>query len=175
MPSTAGQLLVATPDLQDPNFVRTVVYIVRHSQNGAMGFVVNRAIGDVAAADLARVLAIEETSVSGAIRVHAGGPVEPRFAFVLHSRDYAVDGTVVVSTDMAFTAQDDLTVALFAAKAAPRRRLVVFGHAGWAPGQLDAEIEANAWIVVPAEPDLVFDDDLATKWGRALALFELRL
>ena len=173
--STAGQLLVATPELQDPNFVQTVVYVVSHSPEGAMGFVVNRVIGTVRAADLAGVLGIEAARASGDVRLHVGGPVAPRLPFVLHSRDYATDGTIVVDGSIAFTAGTDVEVAMFTVKGAPARRLVVFGHAGWAPGQLDAEIAANVWVVVPAEDAIVFDDDVDTKWQRALALFEVTL
>ena len=175
VPSTAGQLLVAAPELQDPNFVQTVVYMVRHSPDGALGFVVNRALGEVPAGEIGKAFAIApEQLPDAAVRVHAGGPVAPRLGFVLHSRDYAADGTLAVDADVALTAQGDISGAMFSDQG-PRRRLVLFGHAGWAPGQLDAEIEARAWLIVPAEEAIVFDDELASKWERALALYEVRL
>ncbi len=175
VPSTAGQLLVAAPELQDPNFVQTVVYMVRHSPDGALGFVVNRALGEVPAGEIGKAFDIApEQLPAAAVRVHAGGPVAPRLGFVLHSRDYAADGTLAVDADVALTAQGDIDGAMFTDQG-PRRRLVLLGHAGWAPGQLDAEIEARAWLIVPAEEAIVFDDELASKWERALALYEVRL
>jgi putative transcriptional regulator len=100
--------------------------------------------------------------------VHFGGPVEPGRGFVLHSGDYREEATLTVSDEFGITATLDILKAIGVGEG-PRQSLVALGYAGWAPGQLDAEIQANGWLSVDADPDLVFDVDLDAKWERALA------
>jgi putative transcriptional regulator len=100
--------------------------------------------------------------------VHFGGPVEPGRGFVLHTPDYHDNGTLVVGDNFAITATLDILRAMGRGEG-PSRSLFALGYAGWAPGQLDAEMQANGWLSVPADSDLVFDDDFAAKWQRALA------
>jgi putative transcriptional regulator len=100
--------------------------------------------------------------------VHFGGPVEPGRGFVLHTADYREEATLVVGGEFAVTATLDILRAI-GKGAGPRRSLLALGYAGWAPGQLDAEMQANGWLSVPADCDLVFDDDFDAKWRRALA------
>jgi len=163
-----GQLLVATPRMPDPRFVRTVIYMVRHDATGAMGLVLNRPIGDAPLARLMERLGLESKGVSGNIRVHYGGPVEGARGFVLHTAEYVRKGTVVVDNAVALTSQPAILLDI-ATGTGPRRALFALGYAGWAPGQLEAEIEAGAWVTVPADEALVFDDDYEGKWQRAIA------
>ena len=164
----AGQLLVATNELRDPRFVRTVVFMVRHDAGGAMGLVVNRPVGEVPLADLLNRLGIEGRGVGGEIRLHYGGPVEPNMGFVLHTTDYTTEGTQVLQGGIALTSQTEVLRAI-GAGTGPRRSLFTLGYAGWAPGQLEAEIAAGAWITVPADAGLVFDGRSDKKWERAMA------
>jgi putative transcriptional regulator len=164
----AGQLLVATNELRDPRFVRTVVFMVRHDAGGAMGLVVNRPVGEVPLADLLKRLGIEGRGVGGEIRLHYGGPVEPNLGFVLHTTDYTTEGTQVLQGGIALTSQTEVLRAI-GAGTGPRRSLFTLGYAGWAPGQLEAEIAAGAWITVPADAGLVFDERSDKKWERAMA------
>jgi len=164
----AGQLLVATNELRDPRFVRTVVFMVRHDAGGAMGLVVNRPVGEVPLADLLNRLGIEGRGVGGEIRLHYGGPVEPNLGFVLHTTDYTTEGTQVLQGGIALTSQTEVLRAI-GAGTGPRRSLFTLGYAGWAPGQLEAEIAAGAWITVPADAGLVFDGRSDKKWERAMA------
>ncbi len=164
----AGQLLVATTDLKDPRFVRTVIYMVHHDAGGAMGLVVNRPIGDTSLAELLQGLGIDGNGVKGGIRLHYGGPVEPRRGFVLHTTDYTSDSTRVVSDGIAMTIGTEIFRAI-GAGTGPRLSLVALGYAGWAPGQLEGEISGGAWVVVPADEALVFDQDYGKKWDRAMA------
>ncbi|MBI4841844.1 MAG: YqgE/AlgH family protein [candidate division NC10 bacterium] len=163
-----GQLLVATDELRDPRFVRTVVYMVRHDAGGAMGLVVNRPLGQVPLAVLLERLGMEGKAVGGEMRVHYGGPVETARGFVLHTSDYVTQGTQVVRDGIALTAQPEIFRAI-GAGAGPRRTLFALGYAGWAPGQLEAEIRAGAWITVPADEGLMFDEHFEKKWNRAMA------
>ncbi|HEX5795604.1 MAG TPA: YqgE/AlgH family protein [Geminicoccaceae bacterium] len=166
--SVAGRLLVATPELEDPNFYHTIVYMVKHDGGGAMGLVLNRVLGKGPVAELLEGLG-EEGKVDPAaeIEVHFGGPVESGRGFVLHSPDYDGEDTVVLSDLVALTSSLDVLRAI-AAGEGPKRSLLALGYAGWAPGQLEAEITAGAWEVVEPDEGLLFDDQVDTKWQRAL-------
>jgi putative transcriptional regulator len=166
--SLAGRLLVATPDMRDPRFVESVIYMVRHDASGAMGLVVNRPLQQVALAHLLEQFGIGGAQAQGGILVHWGGPVEAGKAFVLHTSDYRAEGTVVVKERVAFTGNRKILEAM-AARAGPRRLLFALGFAGWAPGQLEAELERGGWLTAGADEDLLFDDDYASKWRRATA------
>jgi putative transcriptional regulator len=166
--SLTGQLLVAMPQMTDPRFARTVVYLCAHSSDGAMGLVVNRLIDSLTFASLLSQLGVEAEAVPTDMPVHFGGPVESSRGFVLHTSDYLQDSTLVIDDDIALTATVDVLKAI-ARGAGPRRRVLALGYAGWAPGQLDAEIQANGWLLVPADLDLVFGMENASKWQRALA------
>jgi putative transcriptional regulator len=172
--SLAGQLLVATDELQDPRFVRTVIYMVHHDPGGAMGLVVNRPIGDTSVAELLEGLGIEGNGVKGGVRLHYGGPVEPRRGFVLHTTDYVSESTRVVAGGIAVTVGTEILRAI-GTGTGPRLSLVTLGYAGWAPGQLEGEIAAGAWIVVPADEGLVFDQNHEKKWNRAMARRTIQL
>ena len=163
-----GQLLIAMPAMQDPRFARTVIFICSHNSDGAMGLVVNKLFGSLTFSELLKQVGIEATGVKNQIRVHFGGPVESGRGFVLHSPDYVKEGTLVVESDIALTASVDILKAI-AEGQGPRRSFLALGYAGWGAGQLDSEIRANGWLNAPADQSLVFDDDLDTKWKRAMA------
>jgi putative transcriptional regulator len=163
-----GQLLIAMPQMSDPRFERSVIYLCAHSAAGAMGLVVNRAIDHITFPDLLQQLGIETETVQQQIMVHFGGPVESGRGFVLHSADYIQDSTLVVNDDVALTATVDVLKAM-ASGEGPRRSLLALGYAGWAPGQLDAEIQANGWLHSLADEDLIFGADLDDKWPGAMA------
>lgn len=163
-----GQLLIAMPTMRDPRFTRTVIYICAHSADGAMGLVVNRLVGSLTFPDLLDQLGIEPESDVEKIRVHFGGPVETSRGFVLHSADYGGDGTLDVDDRIGLTASLDILKDI-AAGQGPRRSLLALGYAGWGPGQLDEEIQANGWLTVAADEALIFDELLDDKWERAIA------
>lgn len=166
--SLTGQLLVAMPSMTDPRFERTVIYVCAHSAEGAMGLVVNRLIDSLTFPGLLEQLGIETSGLDDDLPIHFGGPVESSRGFVLHSADYVQDSTLVIEHDVALTATIDVLRAI-ASGQGPRRRVMALGYAGWAPGQLDAEIQANGWLLVPPDQELLFDADNDTKWDRALA------
>ena len=166
--SVAGRLLVATPELEDPNFDHTIVYMVEHDGGGANGLVLNRVLGSGPVAELLEGLGIEgEVDPAAEIEVHYGGPVESGRGFVLHSPDYSGESTIVLSDLVALTTSLDVLRAI-AAGNGPKRSLFALGYAGWAPGQLEAEIAVGAWVIVEADEALLFDDQLDSKWQRAL-------
>ena len=167
--SLGGQLLVAMPQMQDPRFARSVVYLCAHSaEGGAMGLVINKLIGSLTMEELFKHLEIEPPRSNRPRPVHFGGPVEAARGFVLHTADYREEATLVVDGNIAVTATLDILRAIGRGEG-PQRSFLALGYAGWAPGQLDAEIQANGWLSVAADDDLVFDAELDGKWQRALA------
>ena len=171
----AGQLLVATSELDDPRFSRTVIYMVRHdARTGAMGLVVNRQLGEVPMAVLLKQSGLPSAGAKGSVRLHVGGPVEATRIVVLHTDDYAGPDTVKVSNGVAVTAEPSILLSIAEGKG-PRRARFSLGYAGWVPGQLEAEMEAGYWIVVPSDAAIVFDDADETKWDRAMARRKISL
>ena len=164
--SLAGRLLVATDALRDPRFARTVIFVVRHSAEGALGLVVNVRIGE---APFERALApfgLDVPPGSGNVPVYYGGPVEQQRGFVLHTPDWTGEGTLVIDGHFALS-EDPKVLQSIAQGRGPRRALFCLGYAGWAPGQLDAELGSGAWGVAPADERLVFDEDPQVKWIEA--------
>jgi len=164
----AGQMLIAMPQMQDPRFARTVVYLCAHTAEGAMGLVVNRLFNALTFPDLLEQLDITPTVACDPIRVHFGGPVESGRGFVLHTADYCQETTLMVDKEVGLTATVDVLRAI-ADGSGPSKSLLALGYSGWNAGQLDSEILENAWLNVPADPELLFGTELDHKWERALA------
>lgn len=160
-------MLVAMPTMSDERFTRSVVYLCAHTEDGAMGLVVNKLLDSLTFPDLLEQLGLESSNRGDQIRVHFGGPVESARGFVLHSTDYLHDATMMVDDNIALTATVDVLKAM-ASGEGPNRSLLALGYAGWAPGQLDAEIQANGWLMVPADEELVFGEDVGSKWHQAI-------
>lgn len=163
-----GQLLVAMPQMLDARFARTVIYLCAHTEDGAMGLVVNKVMENVRFPDLLEQLDLTPPVPGRDIRVHCGGPVETGRGFVLHSADYVQDATMVIDENIALTATTDILQDI-ADGDGPRKSLLALGYAGWGPGQLDAEIRANGWLSVPADDGLVFNREIDQIWQGALA------
>ena len=163
----AGQLLVAMPGMKDPRFEKSVIYMCAHNSDGAMGLVINRALQSLTFPDLLEQLGIDPMDTAERINVHFGGPVESGRGFVLHSRDYLQEATMVVDTDIALTATVDI-LKVIADGDGPRRSLLALGYAGWGPRQLDFEIKSNGWLHVAADSELVFGGNLDGKWAQAM-------
>ena len=170
----AGQLLVALDDNRDPRFVETVIYMLRHDGDGAMGLVVNRPLAEVAAGELLARFGVRDTTAQGDIRVHYGGPVEPGRGVVLHTADRMLTDSQLVADGIAFTATAEMLKAIAAGKG-PRRSLVLVGYAGWAPGQLEGELQRGVWATVPSDAAFLFEGDPERMWERALARRKLRI
>lgn len=164
-----GKLLIAMPTMRDPRFVRSVIYLCAHNEEGAMGLVVNRLIGTLTFTDLMAQLNLAAPQAEPDKKIHFGGPVETSRGFVLHSAEYRQEETMLVDDGFGLTATIDILRAI-AAGGGPRRSLLALGYAGWGPGQLDTEIQENGWLSVDADAALVFDEgDLDHKWERAMA------
>ena len=163
-----GQLLIAMPTMEDPRFAQSVIYLCAHTPEGAMGLVLNRPLQRPKFDDLLRQLEVAPVPPARRIQLCAGGPMDNARGFVLHTADWTGEGSLRVNESLALTASLDVLKAI-AEGNGPREGLLALGYAGWGPGQLDAEIQQNAWLSVPADETIVFDDGHETKWRRALA------
>ena len=169
-----GKLLVAAPALAETFFERTVIYVCAHSlQDGAMGLIVNRRLSQPGLDDLFAQLGIEPNPPERRIGVCMGGPVEHSRGFVLHSADWAGEGSLDVDGQTSLTASLDILREL-AAGQGPKRAMMALGHAAWSSGQLEQEIlRDSSWFVAPAMDDIVFGTDHARKWRKALEAIDI--
>jgi putative transcriptional regulator len=170
-----GQMLIAMPTIGDQRFARSLIYLCAHSADGAMGIIVNRRSRSLKFTELLVQLEVieEEDAIRlpprlGKVQVLRGGPVETGRGFVLHSPDYhATSATLAIDQDISLTATVDILRAM-AQGEGPRRAVLALGYAGWASGQLEQEIQQNGWLTCAADESLVFDEDHASKYDRAL-------
>lgn len=170
-----GQLLVAMPGMADPRFARSVIYLCAHSEDGAMGLILNQPSRVKNFPELLVQLNIiapeEQISLprdASRIQVLTGGPVQTDRGFVLHSPDFHLtNSTLPIDDSVSLTATVDILRAI-AAGEGPDRALLALGYAGWDAGQLETEIQHNGWLHCPSDPALVFDHRLDTKYDRAL-------
>lgn len=171
-----GQLLLAMPAMSDKRFARSVIYMCLHNEEGAMGLIINQRADNVSFAKLLGELGVIEKGGEDDVPAHLleksvqiGGPVETGHGFVLHSADFTTGkSTVEIDRATRLTNTLDILKAMARGKG-PERTLVALGYAGWAPGQLEGEIQANGWLSCPADPELVFDDNLELKYDRAMS------
>jgi len=171
-----GKMLIAMPTMGDDRFTRTLIYMCAHSDEGAMGLVVNKIAPTIQFPELLEQLEIPasltpqgERCVSPTVPVLQGGPVETGRGFVLHSQDYHQDNaTLPISENVSMTATVDVLKAI-AHGTGPDKAMLALGYAGWAPGQLEHEIQANGWLHCEADDDLLFGINLDDKYDQALA------
>jgi len=136
--SLVGQLLVASPDIRDPRFSHTVILIVRHSRDGALGIVINRPVGEQPVAKLLEAIGQNESGVSGNVQVFAGGPVEPSLGFIVHSAEHHRAQTLDIDGRVAMISSPEVLRDI-GHNTGPRQSLVAFGYTGWGSGQLENE------------------------------------
>jgi putative transcriptional regulator len=163
-----GQLLVASPQLTEAVFSHTVILIVEHSDQGALGIVINQPFEERTIASLLKDFGKEDNSVQGKVQVFAGGPMEPGVGFIVHSLDYHRAETQAIDSNIAMTASIEVLRDMGHGKG-PKKSLVAFGYAGWGPGQLEVELARHDWVTIPEEPALLFDDDRKKVWDDAMA------
>lgn len=170
-----GQMLIAMPSMGDERFARSVIYVCAHSTEGAMGIVVNQPAPNISFPDLLVQLEvipatdlIQLPSTAGEVKVLKGGPVDAQRGFVLHSSDFCIENsTLPIDDGVCLTATLDILKAI-ARGSGPRSAILALGYAGWAPGQLENEIQHNGWLHCAADPELIFSPDTGGKYTRAL-------
>ena len=162
--SLKGWFLVAAPDMPDPRFAGTVIYMIRHGPAGAMGFVINRVLAEDWAENILDPDSAPAERTGRKIAVHYGGPVGATEGFILHSGDFPTGRSVRVTGDVWLSADPGI---LREMGRRAGRGLFILGYSGWAPGQLESELARDDWAVAPGDTALLFDPDLAGKWRRA--------
>jgi putative transcriptional regulator len=165
--SLTGRLLVALPNMKDPRFSESVIYIVKHDREGAFGLVINRVLTSAPIEEVLAGFGVDEKGGKGEIAIHYGGPVSPRQGFVLHSDDIVRENSTRVNNGMAITS-DPTIIRDIALGKGPRQFLLIVGYAGWAPGQLEGELQAKAWFSIPADKEIIFSKQPEKKWQRAM-------
>src|SRR5580704_4874881 len=170
-----GQMLIAMPTMMDDRFSRSVVYVCAHSSEGAMGIIVNHPAPNINFSELLVKLdvipqadVIQLPTRAGVVKVMRGGPVETERGFVLHSADFFIDNsTLPIDEGICLTATIDILKAI-ARGDGPTSAILALGYAGWAPGQLENEIQGNGWLHCAADSELIFGPDIGSKYERAL-------
>ena len=163
-----GKFLIAMPGMNDPRFEKSVIFMCAHSGDGAMGLIVNKPVAGLAFRELIEKLEMQATDETPDLAVLYGGPVQTGNGFVLHSSDYEEqESTMPISDDLALTGTRNILKAM-AEGLGPKKAVFTLGYAGWGPGQIESEIRANGWIHCDADPIILFDADMGSKWNRAL-------
>jgi len=164
----SGKLLIATPSIGDTRFDHSVVLMCDHTSEHAMGIILNKPVEGLQMPAVLDQLGVENANVAADFPVLNGGPVECDRGFVVHSNDFESEGsTLSINPHISLTATQEVLKAI-ASESPPRQSLLALGYAGWGPGQIESELVANAWLVVDADEDLIFDDDAPAKWEKAL-------
>lgn len=165
MESLQGHFLIATPQMSDPRFRESVIYLCVHNRDGAMGLVINQPVQDVRLEDIFinAGIPLPERPLG---KVYLGGPVETGSVFILYSAEYSIVNQLAVSATVSLSRDPQMFYDL-AAGLGPRSSLVTLGYAGWGPGQLEAELSVDGWLVLPALDEIIFHTPDHQKWRQA--------
>ena len=161
------QLLIAMPDMADPNFSRSVTLLCQHNEEGAIGITINRQSGFTLGELLFQLNIPCENQEISSIPVLEGGPVSPDHGFVLHTPIEGFDSSVKINDDIMVTTSRDIVSAIAAGRG-PEQFLIALGYAGWGDGQLESEMRQNAWLSVPADKAILFETALSSRWEKAV-------
>jgi putative transcriptional regulator len=164
----AGNLLIASAQIQDPRFYHAVILILQHNQDGAFGIIINHPLASETIANLLAAAGEVDNSVEGTVTVLSGGPVQPELGFVVHSTDYRRGDTMAVDGKVAMTASREVLKDI-GHHHGPKNCFFAFGYAGWSAGQLEGEIARRDWFTALEDADLVFGEDRGSVWDKALA------
>jgi putative transcriptional regulator len=172
--SLVGQLLIASPDMDDPHFAHAVILMVQHNKEGALGIIINRPVSQMPLAELLQAIGQDATGVAGSVPIFSGGPVEPQIGFIVHSAEYHHAETIDIDGRVAMTSNPDVLRDL-GHGVGPKKSIVAFGYTGWGAGQLESEMARQAWFIAPADPTLVFDTERSKVWDTAISRRQIPL
>lgn len=167
-----GQVLIAMPNMGDPRFEQSVIFMCAHDDDHAMGIIVNKPLADVEFTDLLEQLEIDANDQANDAPVFFGGPMQTERGVVLHTLDYELDTTMRLNDELGLTASKEVLVDIGGKSPLndpPRRYLLAIGHAGWGAGQLEQEITMNAWAHCDADETIIFEGAKQSTWKRALS------
>ena len=175
MSTLQDHFLIAMPNMGDPNFSGTVTYLCKHDEQGALGIIINRPL-KMRVAEIFRQLSFDIIDEhQGERPVMGGGPVQAGRGFVIHQSNEAYDSTLnTADAGIKVTVSQDILDSM-ARGTGPKPTLVALGYAGWDPGQLEAELSANAWLSVPADPAIIFETPFEQRWAAATALLGINV
>lgn len=172
--SLANHFLIAMPALADPNFTHTVTYLCEHTEEGAMGIIINRPL-EISLGDVLEQMQIEPSeAVDLATPIYLGGPVQSERGFVLHTPVGGWQSSLAITDTIAVTTSRDIITAI-AQGEGPEQYHLALGYAGWGEGQLEQEIADNAWLSGPADQRILFDTPVEERWAAAAALLRVDL
>ncbi len=169
-PGLVNQFLIAMPELQDPNFSRTVTLICQHDANGALGVVINRPMEQLTLQDILDQFDLSSPASDSPIGapVYLGGPVQQQLGLVLHEGIGEWGSTLKISDELGLTSSRDILESMSTAQG-PNHVLMTLGYAGWGAGQLEDEIQDNAWLSVEADCEIIFRTPPKERWQAAAA------
>ncbi|CAM4306440.1 YqgE/AlgH family protein [Pseudoalteromonas ostreae] len=169
MQSLENHFLIAMPSMQDPFFKRAVAYICEHNEDGAMGLVINQPI-NITVGDLLDKIEIDndKSTQAASVAVFAGGPVKTDRGFVLHSPKSGYSASQELSSEIMITTSKDVLASLTTAQA-PEQFIITLGYSGWEQGQLEQELLENSWLIIKADPDIIFNTPIEQRWEKAVA------
>ncbi|MFT5111567.1 MAG: putative transcriptional regulator [Parasphingorhabdus sp.] len=168
--SLTNQFLIAMPALQDDNFAKTVSLVCQHDENGSMGLIINRPISGLSLAEILNQLNIEidEKAPAQQIGVYSGGPVHPELGMVLHHGQGEWESTLRIGDDFGLTTSIDIIQAI-AGGEGPGQCMFILGYSGWSAGQLEYEIQQNAWLNAPSNSQIIFHTPIDKRWKSSAA------
>ena len=170
MQSLENHFLIAMPSMQDPFFKRAVTYICEHNQEGAMGLVINQPI-NITVGELLDKIEIDndKNKQAAGLAVYAGGPVKTDRGFVLHSPKHGYSSSQKLSSDIMITTSKDVLASLTTSEA-PEQFIITLGYAGWDQGQLEQELLENSWLIIKADPEIIFNTPVEKRWEKAVSM-----
>ena len=164
-----GQILISMPSLQDERFEKTVIYMCAHSNDGAMGIIINKKIDYDLYPDLLEQLGIDKPLTKKKLYLRYGGPVESGRGFVLHSDEVIQKETLTIAKGVALTSTSEFFEDLSKGNG-PKNSILALGYAGWEPGQIELELASNSWMTLKADTSFIFDESVTNKWNDAYNL-----
>ena len=167
--SLKGHFLIAMPEMADFNFSHTVTCLSEHTQNGALGIVVNRVLPEVSGKTIFDELKLESIPGSEAIPIHIGGPVHTNEIFILHGAPFGWEGCLMITETLVMSNTMDIITAI-AAGTGPEAFILSLGCAGWGPGQLESELTQNAWLTYPAADEIIFSEPVESRWEKTVKM-----
>ena len=163
-----GKLLIAMPGIDDERFDKSVILLCAHSDEHAMGIVLNKTMSDITLPELLDQLDVPAGNELPNDPILNGGPVGTDRGFVIHSEDFeSIGATIPINNELRLTATKEVLSAM-ASPDRPRKCRLALGYSGWGPKQLENELRENVWLVVDADEEIVFDTDFDGKWLRAI-------
>lgn len=172
--SLRGKALVAMPNMDDPRFDRSLIYIMEHDDKGASGIVINKPFDAIIFEDLLEQLQITPLIDLSQQRILMGGPVDIGRGFIVHTCDVLLGHSERIDNNIAITTSMDM-LRRIADNSGPEKSMFILGYSGWTESQLEEELKENMWLVCDGTPELLFDTPLELRWEKAMKMLGIDL